>query len=42
MRLVREAWQDAARLAKSRYEWFPGGKWQEAMTMYLGRNTADD
>lgn len=42
MRLMREAWRDAARLAKSHYEWFPGGKWQEAMTMYLGRNTADD
>ncbi len=40
--LIDEAWAEAADLAAVHYEWWPGGKWQDAMTLYLGSNTADD
>ncbi|KAJ5219690.1 hypothetical protein N7468_008894 [Penicillium chermesinum] len=41
-KLVTPAWEEADQLAKGNYEWRPGGKWQDAMTLYLGSKPKDD
>lgn len=40
--LIRQSWQDAGMLARAHYEWVPGGKWQPAMDLYLGKGSAND
>lgn len=33
--MINEAWLEAATLAQYHYEWWPNGKWQDAMTLYV-------
>lgn len=40
--MVLEAWSEAADLATAHYEWWPGSTWQDAMTLYLGKGSAND
>lgn len=40
--VVQEAWKEAGILADNHYEWVPGGKWQPAMSMYVGDKSKDD
>ncbi|KAJ5290835.1 hypothetical protein N7478_000086 [Penicillium angulare] len=40
--MVTQAWEEADQLAKGHYEWWPGGKGQDAMTLYLGSKSKDD
>lgn len=41
-KIVTEAWQEASELAQGHYQWSPGGKWQDAMSLYLGPKSKDD
>ncbi|OCK75262.1 glycoside hydrolase family 18 protein [Lepidopterella palustris CBS 459.81] len=40
--IVLQTWQEAGQLAQDHYEWVPKGKWQDAMTMYMGAGSKDD
>ncbi|RWQ91863.1 hypothetical protein C8Q69DRAFT_515146 [Paecilomyces variotii] len=40
--LLREAWAEAGVLADAHNQWWPGGKWQAAMSLYLGPKSKDD
>jgi chitinase len=40
--IVLQSWQEAGQLANDHYEWVPKGKWQDAMTMYMGISSKDD
>ncbi|KAL4916199.1 glycoside hydrolase superfamily [Aspergillus aurantiobrunneus] len=39
---IHEAWREAAELAQTHYEWVPGGKWQSAMDLYMGKTTKSE
>ncbi|EAQ88055.1 hypothetical protein CHGG_04674 [Chaetomium globosum CBS 148.51] len=41
-KMIWEAWHEAADLAAAHYEWWPGSTWQDAMSLYLGRNSKND
>ncbi|KAJ7087999.1 glycoside hydrolase superfamily [Mycena belliarum] len=41
-KMLDEAWSEAATLAQGHYEWWPNGKWQDAMTLYMGVNSKND
>ncbi|KAH7466503.1 hypothetical protein FOMA001_g15942 [Fusarium oxysporum f. sp. matthiolae] len=38
-KLVAEAWKDAGDVAQVHHQWSPKGKWQDATTMYLGKES---
>lgn len=40
--MVRKACLEAGQLAEAHYEWVPGGKWQQAMGLYLGNKSRND
>lgn len=41
-KIVLQTWEEASILAQGHYEWFPGEKWQDAMTLYIGSKSKDD
>jgi hypothetical protein len=42
IQMLVEAWKEAGELATLHRQWFPGKQWQDAMTLYMGSNTAND
>jgi hypothetical protein len=41
-KIVTQAWQEASELAQGHYQWSPGSKWQDAMSLYFGPKSKDD